>query len=182
METPTINKASRVSTSYSSAGTVAAPDANEVIANAMNTMYGGDLAQQINESLVRNFEERAAHALPAGTFVGWPGERKMQKVPEPLQPPKRKWTMRIVQVFIVDTNINIPLDKRVLYRSGELTTDLTDQELFFEAWDSKLLAAHNELRKATLNKEATTKAGKDVFLEPARIGQLTMTVVDVAKF
>lgn len=91
-------------------------------------------------------------------------------------------TTRIVKVFIVDTNENIPLEKRVIYSSDEKLTDLTDQELFFEANPAAMLAQHNELRAKTIDKKASERANKDVFLEPARIRDLKMVVVDVAAF
>jgi hypothetical protein len=89
---------------------------------------------------------------------------------------------RIVKVFIADPNENIPLDKRVLYSGPEQFTDLTDQELFFEVPITDLLAKHNEQRKATLDKKTTEKSGRDVFLEPARVRDLRMVVVNVATF
>lgn len=89
---------------------------------------------------------------------------------------------RIVKVFIADPNENLPLDKRVLYAGDEKFTDLTDQELFFEVPITEILGKHNELRKATLDKKTTEKSGRDVFLEPARVRDLRMVVVNVATF
>jgi hypothetical protein len=89
---------------------------------------------------------------------------------------------RIVKVFIADSNENIPLENRLLYSGTEKLTDLNDNELFFELPISELLAKHNELRKATRDKKQSAAAGKDIFLEPARIRDLKMVVVDVAVF
>lgn len=99
-----------------------------------------------------------------------------------LQPVKDLYSMRIVKVFIADTNENLPLDKRVLYSGDEKLTDLTDQELFFETDIKGLLDKHNELRATTRDRKQSEKFGRDVFLEPARIRDLKMTVVDVATF
>ncbi len=89
---------------------------------------------------------------------------------------------RIVQVFIADPDINVPLDDALLHKSEPKFTDATDQELYFEVPIVELLKAHNEKRKAWLDKDATRKAGKDVFLEPAKIRDLKMVVVNVAQF
>jgi hypothetical protein len=91
-------------------------------------------------------------------------------------------TARIVKVFIADPNANLPLDKRVLYSGDERLTDLTDQELFFDVPMAELLAKHNDVRKATVDKGQAEKFGRDIFLEPARIRDLKMVVVTVAQF
>lgn len=104
-------------------------------------------------------------------------------VPNPK--PTKESTMsaaRIVKVFIADPNENLPLDKRVLYSGDERLTDLTDQELFFDVPIADLLAKHNEVRKATVDKAQAEKFGRDIFLEPARIRDLKMVVVTVAQF
>lgn len=91
-------------------------------------------------------------------------------------------TARIVKVFIADSNENLPLDKRVLFSGDEQLTDLTDQELFFEVPIADLLAKHNAMRAATVDKKQAEKFGRDVMLEPARIRDLKMVVVTVAQF
>jgi hypothetical protein len=89
---------------------------------------------------------------------------------------------RIVKVFIADPNENLPLDKRILYKGDEMLTDLTDQELFYEVPIAEMLAKHNDFRKTVVDKKQAEKFGRDIFLEPARIRDLRMVVVDVAKF
>ena len=89
---------------------------------------------------------------------------------------------RIVKVFIADPNENLPLEKRVIYTGEEKLTDLTDQELFFEVPVAELLSKHNEYRKTVVDKKAAEKSGRDIFLDPVRIRDLRMVVVDVAKF
>jgi hypothetical protein len=89
---------------------------------------------------------------------------------------------RIVKVFIADPNDNLPLEKRVLYKGDEMLTDLTDQELFYEVPIAELLAKHNEYRKTVVDKKQAEKFGRDIFMEAARIRDLRMVVVDVAKF
>jgi hypothetical protein len=89
---------------------------------------------------------------------------------------------RIVQVFIADTTEDIPLDNGLLHQGEPKFTDLTDEELFFEIGMKDLLDKHNEIREKTLDKKATKKSGRDVYLEPARIRDLKMVVVDIAVF
>jgi hypothetical protein len=89
---------------------------------------------------------------------------------------------RIVQVFIADTTEDIPLENGLLYEGEPKFTDLTDEELFFEIGMKDLLDSHNVIREATLDKKATKESGRDVYLEPARIRDLRMVVVDIAVF
>jgi len=86
-------------------------------------------------------------------------------------------TKRLVRVFLVDPNESVPLDSSMLYKSDEKLTDLTDQELFFEIPVQELLTKHNALRATLLDKAATKRSNKDVMLEPAKIRDLTMTVL-----
>lgn len=102
--------------------------------------------------------------------------------PQPYKEPTIVITARIVKVFIADSNDNLPLDKRVLHTGAEQLTDLTDQELFFEVPIAELLAKHNAVRAATVDKKQAEKFGRDIFLEPARIRDLKMVVVTVASF
>lgn len=99
----------------------------------------------------------------------------------PAAKPKEKFVSRIVRVFIADPNESLPLDKRILYKSEEFHTDLTDQELFFEANPAAMLAKHNEYRITVMDKKLSNPQ-REVKLEPARIRDLKMVVVDVATF
>jgi hypothetical protein len=89
---------------------------------------------------------------------------------------------RIVQVFIADPNENVPLDQSILFEGKQKLTDLNDTELFFEVPMAETLAAHNQKRVKWADKEATKKAGKEIFLDPAKIRDLKMVVVTVATF
>lgn len=93
-----------------------------------------------------------------------------------------KSNRRVVQVFIVDPDERVPLDKSLLHHSEPKLTDLTDQELFYEIEIKKILDTHNEARIKILDKRASERAGKDINMEPIRIRDLVMTIVDVAKF
>lgn len=100
----------------------------------------------------------------------------------PPQPMPETSTRRLVKVIIADPNENVPLKDCLLYSGSEQFTDSTDQELFFEIGINNLLMEHNLKRVHFLDKQATKKAGKDVFLEPVRIRDLRMVVVEIAKF
>ncbi len=89
---------------------------------------------------------------------------------------------RIVQVFIADPNDNVPLEHSVLFKGDQKLTDLTDTELFFEVPMSDILKSHNDKRIKFLDKEATKRSGKDVTLDPVKIRELKMVVVNVAQF
>lgn len=117
------------------------------------------------------FEEMSADNL--AKFLQHPSETT------PSMPNQNR---RIVQVFIADPNENVPLDKALLYRGEQKLTDATDAELFFEVPIQELLAKHNAERVKMLDKEASRKAGKDLFLEPVKIRELKMTVVTIASF
>lgn len=85
-------------------------------------------------------------------------------------------------MFIVDPSEQVPLDKAVLYQGDEQLTDLTDEELFMEIGIKPMLDKHNDVRTETIDKKATAKAGRDVFLEPIRIRDLKMVVSTLAAF
>lgn len=89
---------------------------------------------------------------------------------------------RIVQVFIVDNDDYVPLEKAVLYSGSQKLTDATDQELFFEIDVKALLEKHNQERVKMLNKKRSDSAGKDVFLEEIKIRDLIMNIVTIATF
>ena len=89
---------------------------------------------------------------------------------------------RIVQVFIADPNDNVPLEKSILYTGEQKLTDLNDTELFFEIPIKELLDKHNIFRVTVGDREASKRAGKDIFLDPVKIRDLKMLVVTVAQF
>lgn len=86
---------------------------------------------------------------------------------------------RIVKVFIADIDDNVPLEKSVIYSGEEKLTDLTDQELFFEVDIKSVLDKHNEYRKTLVNKKVKERTE---LLEPAKIRDLKMVVVNIASF
>jgi hypothetical protein len=86
---------------------------------------------------------------------------------------------RLVQVFIADPDPNVPLADCLLYRGEQIVTDATDQELFFDIDLKAALDQHNTKRTTLVNKKVRERVEH---LEPARIRDLKMTVVEIAKF
>lgn len=86
---------------------------------------------------------------------------------------------RLVQVIVVDPNENIPLEYCVLYQGDQRLTDLNDQELFFELDIKALLEKHNAIRTKVRDKKVKER---EEFLEPAKIRDLKMVVVNIAEF
>lgn len=89
---------------------------------------------------------------------------------------------RIVKVFVVDPDQRVPAEQSLLAQSEEQFTDKTDQELFFDLDIRDSLAKHNEARVKIIDKQATARSGRDVFLEPIKIRDLKMQVVQIAQF
>lgn len=89
--------------------------------------------------------------------------------------------LRIVRVFLVDPDERVPLDQRILYKSGEITTEATDQELYFDIQVAELLRSHNKLRAGILYKEPGSKEAAEP-LKEIRIRDLVMSVTTIAEF
>lgn len=88
-------------------------------------------------------------------------------------------TRRLVKVVIVDPNENVPLEDCILYSGDEKLTDATDQELFFEIDIRGILETHNAKRVKVVDKKVKERTEH---LEPAKIRDLKMVVVNVATF
>ncbi len=106
----------------------------------------------------------------------------LNKPKEKVMPETKKPTCRVVRIFIVDADENMPLEKAVLFKGDEQLTNLTDDELFLEIGIKPLLDTHNKNRAAVVDKKASQRSGKDVFLEPIRIRDLKMVVSCIAEF
>lgn len=101
----------------------------------------------------------------------------VQPQPQEKEPPMA--ARRLVQVFIADPNENVPLDQSLLYSGEQKLTDATDQELFFEIDIKSILEKHNEKRVKMVDKKVKERVEH---LEPAKIRDLKMVVVNVAGF
>lgn len=99
--------------------------------------------------------------------------------PQPKQEKAAMASRRLVQVFIADPDENVSLEQSLLYSGEQKLTDATDQELFFEIDIKSVLEAHNAKRAVVINKKVKERTE---FLEPAKIRDLKMVVVNVATF
>lgn len=86
---------------------------------------------------------------------------------------------RVVEIYIVDPDENVPLADRLIYRGDRRLTDLTDQELFYEIDIKGALTRHNETRVSLVNKAVKERTEH---LEPLRIRDLKMVVITIAEF
>jgi hypothetical protein len=95
-----------------------------------------------------------------------------------------KGKLRVVRIFLVDPDERIPAERRVLFRSDEMTTDATDQELFFDIPVNNLLREHNTTTRATTKWEEKTADGvrERTGLKEVRIRDLVMSVTTIAAF
>lgn len=123
-------------------------------------------------------ENAIAHYKQAYQHFNQPQEAQMSK---PVVDVTSK--LRIVRVFLVDPDNRVPVGKRVLYRSDELTTDATDQELYFDIPVNDLLKAHNAERADVEWEEKTSEGTKTrKGLKEVRIRDLVMSVTTIAQF
>lgn len=142
-----------------------------------STMYAAALGQSANLNPFANLNQATPtfqnqldqFVRGAGVFPAIKQEALMAE-----------FNTRLVKVFIVDPNVNLPLKNRLIYQGYEKLTDLTDQELFFEVDINGLLAKHNDVRTKTEDKKANKD--KPVYLEAARVRDLKMQVVVLAQF
>jgi len=93
--------------------------------------------------------------------------------------PVPKSNRRLVQIFIVDPDANVPLKDCMIYKGDQFMTELEDNELFFELDIKTLLEEHNKKRITLVNKKIKDRVEN---LEPARVKDLVMSVVTVAAF
>lgn len=117
-----------------------------------------------------------ADVMPRNWATVMPGrggglERRITEMPAFL--PLRK-----VQQFLVDPDINIPLEKRILHEGPVFWTDENDHELSYRVPVQKLLEEHNILRAKTKDKAFRDK---EIMLEPAKIRDLRLTTVTLAQ-
>jgi hypothetical protein len=122
--------------------------------------------------------------LQAQNFMNQPptGAAQPPIVPNMPKPKKELPVMtarRLVQVFIADPDENVPLDQSMLYSGEQKLTDATDQELFFEIDIKSAIERHNADRIKIINKKVKERTE---YLEPAKIRDLKMVVVNVATF
>lgn len=90
---------------------------------------------------------------------------------------------RLVWVAVVDPHPDLDSVSSVVFLADmPYVTDDTDQEIWMGLDIQEILDAHNAVRVTMLDKEATRTAGRDIFLEPARIRDLSFAVIPLATF
>lgn len=161
-----------------------------------HTLYSGDMATARNTvGTINQLTTTGGTGGMAGNLLG-AGLGQAVVMPRRLDPERYSFTQpqaqenfmaaaaaaptrRIVQVFIADPDENVPLDKSLLYTGPQKLTDATDQELYFEIDIKAILEKHNAIRKELVNKKVKERVE---YLEPARVRDLRMVVVNVASF
>ncbi len=88
-------------------------------------------------------------------------------------------TRRLVQIVIADPDARVPVEKALLFKGEEIFTDMTNEELFYELDIKAILAKYNEFRTTVVDK---TVKDRTETLEPVRVRDLKMVVVEIAKF
>lgn len=134
-----------------------------------------------------NSQNAFVGAAQGGTSAAGLGQLQSMRVhvsaPVQSELPKNKKekpvTRRLVQVFIADPDENVPLEKSLLYSGQQKLTDATDQELFFEIDIKTILETYNGERVKIINKKVKERTE---YLEPVKIRDLKMVVVNVATF
>ena len=125
---------------------------------------------------------RSIKAPLVSTAVNWVNEQQLldrvknnniQKTGE------KKMSRRIVNIYIVDTDINVPAERALIYRKENVFTDATDQELLFGINIPELLTEYNKFRITVRDKSFKQE---QIMLEPARIGDLQLRIVEICKF
>lgn len=122
---------------------------------------------------------RARRVNPLSKELTFAAARKEDTMAIAQKEPK----LRVVRVFLADTDVRVPVEKRMIYASDEMTTDATDEELFFSIAVKDLLDAHNKARAEVKWEEDTDTGTKErTGLKPLRIRELSMQVTTVAQF
>jgi hypothetical protein len=163
-----------VSSAYTSSST-------QLGAMGLGALYQAGQAYGKQQGLMQNEPQEfiSKHALnqrnncpiPAGRVGAVSSNAEEKKVATPAR--------RLVKVIIVDPDENLPLENCLLYSGEEKLTDATDQELFFELDIKTMLSSHNEKRVKVVDKKVKERTE---YLEPAKIRDLKMVVVNVASF
>ena len=95
---------------------------------------------------------------------------------------KQAKTRRIVNIYIVDPDKAVPMDKALLYSRENLLTEDEDQDLLFNLDVKDIVTKHNSVRVTILDEEKTDKRGSNVYLQEVRPSELTMKIVTLAQF
>jgi hypothetical protein len=87
---------------------------------------------------------------------------------------------RLVEIYVVDPDEKMPVEKSIVYEGPRKLTDSEDRDLFFELNMTELVLKHNKVREETMVDDKFT--GRKVPLKPIKVSDLRMTVVNIASF
>ena len=117
----------------------------------------------------------------SGEAIGW--GKPLNRKGDSIMKAKDEVRKRLVFVAVVDAHPDLDDVASVVYLSdAPIVTSDTDQEIWMGLDIKRLLALHNDTRVKVLDKEASRAAGRDIYLEPARIRDLCMAVIPLATF
>lgn len=136
--------------------------------------FGSDAIDAAGAAMPRRMSPADDKNFWAKTMTNHP-----QMKPEEKEFPMAVNTRRLVQIVIADPDPKMPLNDSLLYKGDEMMTDLTNEELFYELDIKGLLAAHNAKRVTVVDKTVKDRTKN---LEPTRVRELKMVVVEIAKF
>lgn len=143
----------------------------------MQMLGGGNLNWHEADATASDTGVWKQNIIAAQALIGATQDRRVT-VSKP-QIDSKTTKLRVVRVFLVDPDDRLPVDKRILYKSDEMITDATDQELFFGIDVKNLIDAHNKMRaKTEWEHRGKSKTG----LKEIRIRDLVMSVTTLAEF
>lgn len=154
--------------------------ANTISANAISagTITSGDTGWYDGDT----FHFHGAMPTP----IAYPDNRGWRNITgkgDSIMKAKDEVRKRLVFVAVVDTHPDLDDEASVVYLDDTpIVTSGTDQEIWMGLNISALLQLHNEGRATVLDKEASRAAGRNIYLEPARIRDLCMAVIPLATF
>ena len=178
-ETPSISNSqySNNTLTYDQAVGDAGPSFSHGIAAGGFVETGSSAVRPYHADAIRGIIGRG---LPGESLLDWSEDAvKHQAQNQVQQQQEEDMTTRLIQVFIVDPDPKVPLEKRLIYKGDQKLTDLNDSELFFEIDIKTILDEHNKVRGTIVDK---TVKERTEYLEPTRIGKLKMNVTEIAKF
>ena len=174
METPTINNTYFNSTSYGS-------DTSGDLVLKTNTSAGVSAYWQNEDESGDEEVQLTSGGIIVPGNIGEHLTNVIKENKEQIQKMAKK-KGRIIKIYIVDPDEKMPLDQSILYQGEEIITDATDQELFFGLDIKGILEEHNIKRGTVIDKKASERRDKEIYLEPIRIRDLTMNVLEIASF
>ena len=100
-----------------------------------------------------------------------------------IRPSAPEMPRRMVDIYIVDPDLNLPKEHALLFDAKSVLTDETDLELIQHLDTDKMLKDHNDLRANTVDREATRLSEKVVYLRSdLGMKDLRVVITTLARF